>query len=766
MGVSDNMLHSKYEKEEGPTPQYEITNELSSLTLLFIICSIIYFLIAGSLAIIMRIIQSKVILLASQQQTFGLFYAALTVHGQVMFFGFISMLTVGISYYLVSKFAKKPLFSMRLAIWSFSLLNGGVILLIVSGTMFFGAGWYNLLPLAFHPGNNGWSTFAATIFLVADAIIGIGLTLFCVNVIVTVLKGKIAVGMEKTEQGDDNKHKYHSDDENDSGRVDLLPIENISSGAIRWISILGISSWFPKKYRSAVPTVSIVVVGVFINSVVQLIGNIGLFTQLSTGFMFLLKPNFEPNWLFTKDAWWFFGHPIVYFTLFSFLGAVYYYIPKYAKKTVPYDKWAYRSWPFYFIFTMMVFSHHVFMDTPNPVWLQMLSQAATFGVVFPSGLTIMTVMMYIFRSRIKWNVTSLFMLAGIAGWAFGGFAGAQTGWWGTNVYLHNTLNIVGHIHLVILTGSVLFGLGLIYSIVPSITKRNLNKTLGVIHLMLTVIGGFGISLTFTYLGFAGFIRREADIPQQFAWAMPWLLFFAIVVGFGQIIFAYNLFHTLKRKKQTDKDKVKLVEKLGTKQQEINQETLSNHGISSPRRSRMQHGDSKILHYAGAAATVLVGILHLTLVPFFIGYGSNTSLFFVATGIAQLFWAVPVVKQWGRLWYFIGIGGTVVLISLYLKVSFDWKFVIFYAITGIAQLFWAVPVVKQWGRLWYFIGIDGTVVLILFWNILNAPLSIRGLAAPYDIISIAVEVLQVVFIAIAAVILTIERLYRRTSRPDL
>jgi hypothetical protein len=50
----------------------------------------------------------------------------------------------------------------------------------------------------------------------------------------------------------------------------------------------------------------------------------------------------------------------------------------------------------------------------------------------------MTVMMYIFRSRIRWNITSLFMLAGIAGWgwAFGGFA--QTGWWDTNVYLHNT----------------------------------------------------------------------------------------------------------------------------------------------------------------------------------------------------------------------------------------------------------------------------------------------------------------------------------------
>src|SRR5919198_1207770 len=540
------MLHTRYEKEQGPVPEYEITKELSSLTLMFIISSIVYFLVGGSLAIVMRIIQSKVMLLSSQQQTFGLFYAALTIHGQVMFFGFISMLTVGISYYLISKFGKKPLFSMKLAIWSFSLLNAGVIFLIVSGTMFFGAGWYNLLPLAFHPGNNGWSTFAATLFLVADAIIGIGLTFFCINVIVTVLKGKIAVGMEKTEQADDDKHKYHTDDENDSGRVDLLPTENISSGATRWISILGISSWFPKKYRSAVPTVSIVVVGIFINSLVQLIGN------------------------------------IVYFTLFSFLGAVYYYIPKYAKKMVPYDKWAYRSWPFYFIFTMMVFSHHVFMDTPNPVWLQMLSQAATFGVVFPSGLTIMTVMMYILRSRIKWNVTSLFMLAGIAGWAFGGFAGAQTGWWGTNVYLHNTLNIVGHIHLVILTGSVLFGLGLIYSIVPSITKRNLNNTLGIIHLMLTVIGGFGISLIFTYLGFAGFIRREADIPQQFAWAMPWLLFFAVVVGFAQIIFAYNLFHTLKRKIRTEKTKFELVQTTGVSQKEIGQ-GIDNSGTSSSSR---------------------------------------------------------------------------------------------------------------------------------------------------------------------------------------
>jgi heme/copper-type cytochrome/quinol oxidase subunit 1 len=744
------LLHKEYEKEQGPAPKYQISKELSDLTKMFIVSSVLYFIVAGSLAIIMRIIQSKIFILGNQPQTSGLFYAALTVHGQIMFFGFASMITVGISYYLICKFGKKELFSMRLAIWSFSLLNAGAIFLIISGTMFFGAGWYNLMPLAFHPGNNGWTTFSAVLFLMADVMIGVGLVLFCINIMATVLSGKIAAGIQKTEQSDDDKHRYVSA-EDDKGRIDLLSMENMAA-SIRWVSILGISSWFPKRYRSEVPAVSIVVVGIFVNATVLVVGIIGLFTQLAVGFSFLMNPRFEPNWLFTKDAWWFFGHPIVYFTLFSFLGAAYYYIPRYAKKTVPYDKWAYRSWPFYFIFTMLVFSHHVYMDMPNPIWLQMLSQIASFGIIFPSGLTIMTVMMYLFRSRIKWNISSMFLLAGIAGWTFGGFAGAETGWWGTDLYLHNTLNIVGHIHLVLLMGSVLFGLGMIYSVIPDITKKNLGNTLGTIHFGLTIIGGFGISLLFTYLGFAGFIRREADVPQQFMWAMPWMLFFALTVGFGQVVFVYNLFHTLKRKKQT-KEELQFESDKRYRAEEGEEEHV--HPVKSQAIKHL-HTDDPGLYYAGAAATALVGILHLVIVPYFVGFGSNTSIFFIATGIAQIFWTVPLINQWGKVWYLLGIAGTVVLIGLYLNVGFDWKFVVFYIVIAIAQLFWAVPLIKRWGKVWYLLGIAGTVVLTVFWNIVNAPLSITGLAAPYDDISIAVEVLQVVFITIATVIIIKER----------
>ena len=541
----DNPLLDEYNLENGPAPLYRISKDLSDLTLMFIISSVVFFLAAGTLAIIMRTVQSKLILLGNQQQTIGMFYAALTAHGQLMFFGFASMLTVGLSYYLLSKFAKKPLYSMKMSIISYSLMNAASVLLIVSAIMFFGGGWYNLMPLAFHPQNGGWNIFSTVLFLMADTSIGIGLVFFCVNVIATVLKGKIAAGVQLSEPDEGGLFRASSDI-NDSGRIDLIPMINLPAST-RWVSALGISSWFPRKYRKAVPAVSIVVVGIFVNAVALLSGTVGLFTQLGIGFGYLLNPDFQPNWLLAKDAFWFFGHPIVYFTLFSFLAAAYYYIPKFTKKTVPYDKWAYRSWPFYFIFAVLVFSHHSYMDMPNPVFVQTVATIASQAVIFPSGLTVMTIMMYLLRSKIRWNISSFFIVTGIAGWVYGGFTGAQTGWWGTDVYLHNTLNVVGHIHLVILMGSVLLGIGLVYGVIADLTKKRLGKTLGMIHLLTTITGGFGLAFMFTYLGLFGVIRREAIIPDQFMWAMPWLLFFALTVGFGQIIFAYNLFKTLGRK---------------------------------------------------------------------------------------------------------------------------------------------------------------------------------------------------------------------------
>lgn len=74
--------------------------------------------------------------------------------------------------------------------------------------------------------------------------------------------------------------------------------------------------------------------------------------------------------------------------------------------------------------------------------------------------------------------------------------------------------------------------------------------------------------------------------------------------------------------------------------------------------------SSVLYYAAAATTAIAGILHLTLVPNIIGGNPNSGIFFIISGIAQIFWVIPMLKKWGKTWYYIGIAGTIILIIIW------------------------------------------------------------------------------------------------------
>ena len=72
----------------------------------------------------------------------------------------------------------------------------------------------------------------------------------------------------------------------------------------------------------------------------------------------------------------------------------------------------------------------------------------------------------------------------------------------------------------------------------------------------------------------------------------------------------------------------------------------------------------ILYYAAAATTAIAGILHLIQASNVLGFNLNFFIFFLISGIAQLFWVVPMIRKWGLPWYLVGIGGTIVLIALF------------------------------------------------------------------------------------------------------
>src|SRR5919199_1596738 len=96
---------------------------------------------------------------------------------------------------------------------------------------------------------------------------------------------------------------------------------------------------------------------------------------------------------------------------------------------------------------------------------------------------------------------------------------------------------------------------------------------------------------------------------------------------------------------------------------------NNNNASQVQRSTFRN--YQYLFIAAAAATAMPGLVHLYMPlshPRMLG-NIPTATFFLGSGIAQLFWVIPMIKRWGRTWYYIGIAGNVAFIILYVITRF-------------------------------------------------------------------------------------------------
>jgi hypothetical protein len=76
-------------------------------------------------------------------------------------------------------------------------------------------------------------------------------------------------------------------------------------------------------------------------------------------------------------------------------------------------------------------------------------------------------------------------------------------------------------------------------------------------------------------------------------------------------------------------------------------------------------NTKILYYAAASTTAIAGILHVIMTPNILNFSLNGAILFAVGGAAQIFWALPMIRKWGKIWYGIGIAGTLVLIAIWI-----------------------------------------------------------------------------------------------------
>ena len=77
-------------------------------------------------------------------------------------------------------------------------------------------------------------------------------------------------------------------------------------------------------------------------------------------------------------------------------------------------------------------------------------------------------------------------------------------------------------------------------------------------------------------------------------------------------------------------------------------------------------DKKILifSFVTAATTVTAGTLHLQMAPGSLSHDLGQGILFLVGGLLQIFWAVPVIKRWGKIWQVIGISGTAIFFTLW------------------------------------------------------------------------------------------------------
>ena len=71
---------------------------------------------------------------------------------------------------------------------------------------------------------------------------------------------------------------------------------------------------------------------------------------------------------------------------------------------------------------------------------------------------------------------------------------------------------------------------------------------------------------------------------------------------------------------------------------------------------------------------------------------------------------------------------------------------FFLVGGLAQLFWVIPTIRNWGRIWDYIGIVGTIAFIGIWAITIMPGNpITGRGGPINQTALIVEISQIIFV---------------------
>lgn len=252
-----------------------------------------------------------------------------------------------------------------------------------------------------------------------------------------------------------------------------------------------------------------------------------------------------------QHLFWFFGHPEVYIVALPAFGVVSDLIAVHARKNI----FGYRMmvWAIVGIggLAFVVWAHHMYVSGMNP-YFGFFFATTTLIIAIPTALKVYNWVLTLWRGNIHLTLPMLFALGFILTFVNGGITGLFLGNVIIDVPLSDTMFVVAHFHMVMGVAPIMVIFGALYHWYPLITGRMLHNGMGQFHFWVTFVGSYAIYFPMHYLGFIGVPRRYFElgetsfIPESAHDLNAFITVAALVVGFAQLVFIYNLVWSRRR----------------------------------------------------------------------------------------------------------------------------------------------------------------------------------------------------------------------------
>ena len=424
----------------------------SEVGLWYTAAAFFFFLFGGVLALLMRI---QLAVPGNDFLSAELYNQIFTLHGSVMMFLFAVPVFEAFSIMVLPEMlGARDLPFPRLSAYGFwSFVLGGVF---VCGSIFFNAapsgGWFMYPPLTttYQPG------VGADIWLLGLTFIEVASIAAAVELAVGVLKCR-PPGM----------------------RINLIPLY----------------SWY-----------ILVVAGMILFAFPPLIAG-DILLELER---MLNWPFFDParggDPLLWQHLFWIFGHPEVYIVFLPSIALVAMIVPTFARTPMVGYGWIVLAAVGTGFLSFGLWVHHMFTTGLPGISLGFFS-AASEAVAIPTGIQFFCFIATLLVGNVTRSVPMLFVFAGLATFVLGGLTGVMVALAPFDFQAHDTFFVVGHLHYVLMGGTIFPVIGGVYYFFPLAVGKTLSDKLGKIVFWLLFIGFNVTFLPMHFTGLVGMPRR-------------------------------------------------------------------------------------------------------------------------------------------------------------------------------------------------------------------------------------------------------------------